>query len=112
VSIDQQLTEKLTIFGRYAQRENSAYLTNRSWSAGLHYTGLIPGRAEDVTAMTYGQINGQSLDAQEKLLEWYYKIQATEKIAVSPIVQYLITPEGDRSREDVVVLGLRSQVLF
>jgi len=112
VSIDQQVTDKLTIFGRYAQRERSIYLTNRSWSAGLQYTGLIPGRPEDVTAVAYGQIYGQRLEAQEKLLEWYYKIKVIEKIAISPTVQYLITPQGDRSRDNVVVLGLRSQVNF
>ena len=112
VSIDQQLTDKLTIFGRYAQRESGVYLTNRSWTAGLQYTGLIPNRAEDVTAVAYGQIYGQGLEAQEKVLEWYYKIRANQKIAVSPIVQYLINPEGNRSRENVIVLGLRSQVLF
>ncbi|HEY3308222.1 MAG TPA: carbohydrate porin, partial [Desulfuromonadaceae bacterium] len=74
-SIDQQLTGKLSIFGRYAQRERSIYLTNRSWSAGLQYTGLIPGRADDVTAVAYGQISGNGLPAQEKLLEWYYKFK-------------------------------------
>ena len=112
VSIDQQVTDKLTLFGRYAQRESSVYLTNRSWSAGLQYTGLISSRSNDVTAVAYGQISGQKLEAQEKLLEWYYKIQVMEKIAISPAVQYIITPQGDRTRENVVVLGLRSQVYF
>jgi carbohydrate-selective porin OprB len=112
VSIDQQMTNKLTLFGRYAQRDSSIYKTSRSWSAGLQFTGLIPDRTEDVTAVAYGQIYGQRLGAQEKLLEWYYKIKATEKIGISPIVQYLITPQGDRSRDNVVVLGLRSQVNF
>lgn len=112
VSIDQQVTGRLAIFGRYAQREQGAYLTNRSWSAGLQYTGLIPGRTEDVAALAYGQIHGQGLQAPEKLLEWYYKIKIIEKIAVAPIVQYIITPLGDRDRDDSVVIGLRSQINF
>lgn len=112
VSIDQQVTGRLSIFGRYARRERSVYLTDRSWSAGGQYTGLIPGRVDDVTAVAYGRIHGRGLETEEQLLECYYKIKVNEKIAIAPIVQYLITPQGDRSRDNVVVLGLRSQVNF
>ena len=112
ISIDQQVTDKLTLFGRYARRDRSVYLTDSSWSAGVQYIGLIPGRSDDVTAFAYGQIHGDGLQAQEKLLELYYKIKVIEKIAISPIVQYLIAPLGDTSRDNVVVLGLRSQVNF
>jgi len=112
ISIDQQVTDKLTLFGRFAQRERSVYLTSTSWSAGLQYTGLIPGRGDDVTAFAYGQISGRGMQEQEKQFECYYKIKAQEKVTISPIVQYLITPQGDPARSNVVVLGLRSQVNF
>lgn len=114
LSIDQQLTDKLTIFARYGVRDRDAYLTNSSWSTGLQYTGIIPGRPDDIIAFAYGQIlgKGKDLPAQEKLAEWYYKVKVSEKIAISPIIQYLIDPQGNPSADNVVALGIRSQVSF
>ncbi len=102
----------MTIFGRIALRDRNVYLTNISWSAGLQYAGLIPGRADDLIAFAYGQLLGKGLQSQEKLAEWYYKIKVIEKVSIFPIVQYLIHPQGDTARDNVVVLGLRSQVNF
>lgn len=112
ISADQQLTDKLTLFARYGKRDHHVYLTNSSWSAGLQYQGLIPGRSEDIIAFAYGQIlgKGESMPSQEKLAEWYYKIKFSEKIAVVPIAQYLMDPLGSGS--DAVVLGVRSLISF
>ena len=114
LSIDQQLTDRLTLFARYGLRDRNAYLTYSSWSAGLQYSGIVPGRPDDIIAFAYGQIlgKGNDLPAQEKLAEWYYKVKVSEKIDVSPVIQYLIDPAGNPASENVVVLGIRSQVSF
>jgi hypothetical protein len=114
ISIDQQLTDKLTLFGRYSQREKNVYLLYRSWSSGLLYTGLIPGRNDDTFAAAYGQIAGSGTDisAQEKLVEVYYKVSLHEKINIVPMFQYLMQPNGSRTADDVAILGIRSQVTF
>ena len=112
ISIDQQLTDKLTLFGRFGQRDRNAYTTSRSWSAGLQYVGLIPGRADDTLGFAFGQISGKNLPGQEKLAEWYYRVKVNDKISISPIVQYLINPEGQKDQDNVVALGLRALVSF
>jgi hypothetical protein len=112
ISVDQQLSDKLTLFARYAQREKNVYLTSRSWSAGLQYTGLIPGRNDDTCAVAYGQIAGAELSAQEKLVETYYSIKLHDKINVAPVFQYIMQPTGNRDADDVAILGIRSQVMF
>lgn len=112
ISIDQQLTDKLTFFGRFGQRDRNTYQTSRSWSAGLQYAGLIPGRNDDTVGFAFGQISGKGLQSQEKMTELYYKVKVSDKISISPIVQYLINPVADKNQDNVVALGLRSQVSF
>ncbi|WP_226048568.1 carbohydrate porin [Geobacter anodireducens] len=46
------------------------------------------------------------------MAELYYKVQVNEQIGIAPVVQYLIDPLGDSSRDDVVALGLRSLISF
>jgi len=111
VSIDQQLTDKLTLFGRYGQHDKSAYATKSAWSVGGQYSGLIPARKDDILGFAFGQISVIGA-AQEKLSEVYYKAKLSEQIAITPLVQYLINPEGNVDRHNVTVLGLRTQIVF
>ena len=113
-SIDQQLTDKLTLYARFGQREKNVYATRRAWSIGGQYAGLIPGRKDDVLGFAYGQIETAAVvaDSHEKLLETYYKFKVNDQIAVAPVVQYLINPAGINSADNVVALALRSQISF
>lgn len=111
-SIDQQLTDKLTVFARYGRRDDSAYRTKSAWSTGFQYAGTIPARKDDLLGFAYGQIQVAGAASDEKLAELYYKVKVSDQIAVSPLVQYLINPEGDRDRNNVVVMGLRTRISF
>lgn len=114
LSLDQQLTDTLTVFARYGQRDRDAYTTHRAWSVGGQFLGLLPGRKADVLGFAYGQIQaaGSLADSQEKLAELYYKLQLTDRIAVAPVVQYLINPAGSSGADNVTALALRTQVSF
>lgn len=116
ISIDQQLTDRLTLFARFGQRERNVYAASRSWSAGVQYAGLFPGRENDTIGIAYGQIagNGDYLPAQEKLMETYYSIKLHDKVSLAPVYQLVINPAGDQSGNygSVNVLGVRTQVTF
>jgi hypothetical protein len=114
VSIDQQLSDKLTIFGRYSQRDKDVYPVYMGWSAGFQYTGLIPGRNDDTFAAAFGQIAGAGSDfsAKEKLVETYYSFKLHDKINIAPVFQYLMQGNGSKTSADVATLGIRSQVIF
>ena len=114
VSLDQQITDKLTLFARYGQSDEDVYELTQAWSAGGQYVGLLPDRKDDVLGFAYGQIQaiGDIADSQEKLAELYYKFKVNDQIEVAPIAQYLINPAGNSSTDDVVVLALRSQISF
>jgi hypothetical protein len=112
LSIDQQITDRLTLFGRFGWRDESTYLTKSAWSAGFQYAGLIPQRNGDIAAFAFGQVLANGATAQEKLLEAYYKVQVNDQIAISPHFQYLMNPLGDKEARNVFVLGVRTQITF
>ncbi|QWV93686.1 carbohydrate porin [Geomonas oryzisoli] len=114
VSLDQQVTDKLTLFARYGQRDKDVYAVKGAWSAGGHYQGLIPGRKDDILGFAYGQVRaaGTVADAQERLTEVYYKYKVSDQIEISPVVQYLVNPAGLSSSDNVVALALRTKISF
>lgn len=112
VSIDQQLTDQLTLFGRFGWHDEDVYLTRSAWSAGFQYVGLIPQRKDDLVGFGYGQVLINNATAQEKLLETYYKIKISDQLAISPHFQYLINPLADKSADNVFVASLRAQLIF
>jgi hypothetical protein len=112
VSIDQQVAEKMTLFGRYGRRDKTVYKATSAWSLGFQYAGPIPSRREDMVALAYGQVRVNGARAGEKLAELYYMFKVSDQIAVTPVAQYLINPGGDYNGDNVVILGLRTQVYF
>lgn len=114
VSLDQQITDKLTLFARYGRSDEDVYEVNQAWSAGGQYAGLFQGRDEDVLGLAYGQIKavGAVADSQERLAEVYYKYKVSEQIEVAPVLQYLVNPSGNSGADDVLALALRTQISF
>uniref|UniRef100_C6E7C7 Carbohydrate-selective porin OprB n=1 Tax=Geobacter sp. (strain M21) TaxID=443144 RepID=C6E7C7_GEOSM len=114
VSLDQQLTDKLTLFARYGQRDKDVYEVQKAWSAGGQYTGLFPSRKDDVLGVAYGQIKAHAsiADTQEKLTELYYNFKINEQIEIAPVAQYLVHPAGMRGNDDVLALALRTRISF
>ncbi|MDD2733327.1 MAG: carbohydrate porin [Desulfuromonadaceae bacterium] len=112
LSIDQQLTGQLALFGRFGWHDEDAYVTRSAWSAGFQYTGPIPQRKDDLVGFAYGQILVNNATAQEKLLEAYYKVTVSDQLAISPHFQYLINPLADTGADNVFVASLRAQLIF
>ncbi|ABQ24987.1 carbohydrate porin [Geotalea uraniireducens] len=112
VSIDQQISEQITLFGRYGWHDDAAYKTKSAWSAGFQYAGPIPQRKDDLVGFGFSQILVNGASAQEKLMETYYRVKVSDQIAVSPHFQYMINPLADKVADNVVVMGLRTQVIF
>jgi hypothetical protein len=114
LSLDQQVTPKLTLFVRYSQRDKDVYAVTSAWSAGGQYVGLFGQRKDDVLGFAYGQIQavGSVADSHEKLAEAYYKLKVNDQIELTPVVQYLINPAGIERADNVVALALRTQISF
>lgn len=83
---------------------------------GFQWTGLLPGRDDDVTGFAFGHAvwsgPAQALwDLHnETALEWFYKVQLTPWMNLQPDLQYFVDPGG--TGRDALVFNLRLQISF
>ena len=92
-------------------------------TAGLRYTGLFPTRDKDI--LSFGVVNSHRSGAlgtafggsdddsrDETALELNYAAQVTGWLLVQPTFQYYFNPGGTGGRQDAVLLGARTKVVF
>ncbi len=96
----------------------------RYWGAGVHYTGLLPGRDSDVMGLAvasarnannflrFNQTEGVELDHTETAIEWSYRAQVQPWLVLQPDVQYVINPGMDPLVDDALLAGVRVEVSF
>jgi porin len=84
---------------------------------GLSYTGLLPGRDEDVAGLgfVYAKHSGgitSAVKSHEAVIEATYRIQLTPAIYLQPDIQWINRPSGDNTTSDALVFGLRAGFNF
>ena len=88
------------------------------YSFGFQYQGLLEGRDDDVVGVGFAQgIFSNSADTTytddyERAVELYYSAQLAPWLNISPAVQYIANPGGNKTVSDAVVLGVRVQMAF
>ncbi|QDX27540.1 carbohydrate porin [Sphingomonas suaedae] len=89
---------------------------DRFASAGLTFTGWLPGREEDAfgvaiaaafTAEPYRRATGAA--GSEVAVELSYRAQLSPWLAVQPNVHYVRRPSADPGVDDALVLGVRTE---
>lgn len=129
VSFDQEITENIGVFARYAWQDPKVYLNGEdfslehSYSFGVQLNGALWGRDDDAFGLAFGQIvpsddykNAGSLEAKtEGHLETYYSFKVNDHLTISPDLHVIFKPYGnDATNGDktIVVGGIRSQIDF
>jgi porin len=127
VSCDQRLTRENGDFGddqglgaffRYGYAPSRSNDLTQFYSFGVQYQGLLEGRDDDVLGVGYAHgVFSDGADATytedyESVLEAYYSAQVSERITLSPSVQYVTNPGDQAMTGDAVVVGLRAVVVF
>jgi porin len=119
-----QRTRGLSAFARVGMAD--PHVSQFAWYAGggLAYTGLVPGRDEDVTGLGVSvAINGADykraqrragvpVSDQEVAVEWTYRAQILPWMAWQLDVQYLVDPGTDHRIRHAMVIGLRYRIVF
>ena len=123
LSFDQELSETLTAFARYARQNEKVATVAHAWSAGLELNGKPYGRDDDAIGAAYGmallgkdyeevtQAGGTST-GDEHHAEVYYRWQAHKHLALSPHLQWVRNINGQSRHGDVWVFGLRAHAAF
>lgn len=112
--------EGLGLFARFGYRDPEVNVVERSWSLGLQYVGVLPGREADVlgAAMYTNRVSddarhsGVTKGERETGCEVYYRADVLPWLAVSPDFQYIADPGGVGSVENAVIVALRVRVTF
>ena len=130
LSADQELTDIIGVFARYAWQNPEVYLNGESfslehsYSLGMQVAGESWGRDEDVFGIAFGQIfpsddyktAGSNLKADpEGHIELYYSYKVNDHLTISPDVQLVMNPYGgDAANGDntIVIGGIRGQIDF
>ena len=115
---DPEDSQGLGTFFRYGYADGKRNDLTNLWSLGFQYQGLLEGRDDDVLGIGFAQGFFSNLasttytDDYENALELYYNTQVTPCLSLSPSIQYIGNPGGDKTVSDAVVLGLRAQITF
>jgi len=123
VSIDQQVTDFLTIFGRIGYQDKKIYEFDIAWSGGLSLGGNLWGRDNDVLAIAYGEaiLSDDNKDVlntagtnpgSEGHLEAYYSLVINEHVTISPDIQVVTNASGDDDFDTVLIGAVRGQITF
>jgi carbohydrate-selective porin OprB len=112
VSIDQNLSTRLTAFGRYGANESDGASVESAWSAGLRLRSPFFTRVNDEVAFAFGMLDLVGGNNKESALEVYYKFQVNDRFAVTPNFQAIFDPGGMGSNDTAGVIGIRTQVEF
>lgn len=117
---DPKDKQGLGLFGRYGYAHKDVNKLNHYWQLGASYTGLIPERNKDVFGFSVAQgiyskqyreeIN--RLADRETVYEWYYKVCIFPWLEISPDLQVITNPGGNKDARDAIVGGVRLRVLF
>lgn len=115
---DPEDSQGLGAFFRYGYANSKRNDIVNFWSIGLQYQGLLEARDDDVLGVGYAQgffsdkAGSTFTDDYESVLEIYYSIVVTPWLNISPSVQYIANPGGDKTISDAVVPGVRALMTF
>lgn len=113
ISIDQNLSTRLTAFARYGaneSKEGEAEIAS-AWSAGLRYRSPFFTRVNDEIAFAFGMLDIVGGD-RESATELYYKFWVNKHFAVTPNFQAIFDPRGVGKEDTVMSVGIRTQIEF
>ncbi len=119
---DGPLPGALDAFVRLGVADRSRSFIELGVDAGLNFSGLLPGRPDDVLGLgfIYARVSEDHAQAQPDAPLWGYEavLEATYKLIVTPAwsfqpgVQVILHPGGSSALPTATVLGLRVDLLF
>ena len=133
-SMDQQVSRHVTLFSRYGYSLDGKVEFDWAFTLGGQLGGASWGRATDRIGLAFGWLNPSSefkaaaptLDTDgdgnpdfgftpsgaENQAELFYAWQINDNFQLTPSVQWVGQPGGDRSADDIVVLAMRAKAAF
>lgn len=123
LSIDQELSDIVSLFGRYGQQRARLNNFSRAFSVGAQFHCRPFGRVNDVIGVAYGQsmLGSQGKQAlravgvdpgNEVHVEAYYSCKANDHLSLSPDIQWQRNANGDRAFKSIWAFAARATLEF
>jgi hypothetical protein len=132
LSIDQKVTDNVTLFGRYGHQGSGKVHFDRALTVGAEIAGGGWGRAADSLGAAFGLLRTSSayrrdsatldldgdgvLDPRasgtERIGEIYYRFRVNSLFELTPDVQFIQRPGGNGGAPTIKVVGLRARLGF
>jgi len=133
-SVDQRVSEDLTLFGRYGQGSSGQLAFDRAVTLGGELAGNAWGRGADGVGFAYGWLRASkdfrsdapTLDADgdgtpdfgyaargaEQIAELYYRWYVNDQLALTPDLQHIRRAAANRDAKHITALGVRALYAF
>ena len=121
VLAEMSIGEKLGIFFKHGRGRQEYNQYAQFYAAGLNYTGLIPGREEDVLGFglvhtrqsaAYLEATNNSTFIAETAFEITYTTNLTDWLSIQPDFQYIQQPNMSLDLPNTMVVGVRISAGF
>ncbi len=119
LSIDQKVHDYTTLFARYGQQTQGDVSFDQTLTFGAEFGGSYWSRGGDAIGVALGFLslsdeyrdaNPAMDDGAEQIAELYYRYRINEQIYLSPNVQHIRNPAGDKDASSLTAYGLRAQL--
>ncbi len=125
LSVDQKVTDDLTLFARYGHHTTGRVLFDRALTVGAELDGSDWGRGADSVGIAFGSLRtskdyradslaiaGYEATGSERQFELYYRYRLNDAVELSPDLQWISHPGGDAGADSVKVAGVRAKLSF
>jgi len=125
VSVDQKVTDDLTLFARYGHHTSGKVTFDRALTLGAEHDGTPWGRGADAVGLAFGSLRtsddyrsdslavaGYEASGSEQQVELYYRYKLNDAVELTPDFQWIRRAGGDGSADAVKVVGLRAKLGF
>ena len=128
LSLDQRVTDTLTLFGRYGHQTSGRVLFNDAFTMGAELDGSAWRRGSDGLGLAFGMLRtsgryasasaadpagyGYAARGSERIGELYYRMQLNDHVEITPSLQYISRPAANPDAKGIALLGLRARVGF
>ena len=127
ISADQRVGDAVTLFTRFGGEIHGSVRFDRALTLGAEIGGSYWDRAADSIGIAAGSLRtssayrdatadgtlaGYAASGTERSAELYYRFRVNDRLDVTPDLQWIQRPGGDRSAPDVFVGGVRARVGF
>lgn len=121
LSFDQQIHDYITVFARYGKQTRGNVSFDQALTLGSEIGGSYWSRGGDALGVAVGflslseeyKTSNPAMDnSSEQIAEIYYRYRINHQIHLSPNVQYIRNPAGDKNASSLTAYGLRAQLDF